>query len=254
VAGTPNTIATATSTTWTVTPFGGVIDGETSAVAGGYNFSFDSNQTGSVTAADATNPRIDLLYVKVSDPAEGDGSANPIIQCLYVAGTAAASPAVPATPARSIPLATILVPHTGGGSPSVSFVATWTVAAGAPVPVYSQTERDALTAYPGLQVIRLDQNGRMETYTGTAWRGQAVTLFFAPTLDSSGYATVTHGLGWTPIAVNGSVNSPITGAVSSAILSQFMADTFTSTTVRIRVLNAVGAAVAGTVNASLTFG
>lgn len=135
IAGTPNSIATATSSTWTVTPFKGVIDGEAAAAAGGYSFSFDTNQTGSVTAADATNPRIDLLYVRVSDPAEGDGTPAPIIELLYTAGTPAATPATPATPARSMALATILVPHTGGGSPSVSFVAPYSVAAGGIQPV-----------------------------------------------------------------------------------------------------------------------
>lgn len=255
VWGTPNTIASATSTTWTVTPFGGVIDGETSAVAGGYNFSFDTNQTGSVTAADATNPRIDLLYVKVSDPAEGDGSTNPIIQLLYLAGTAAASPTVPATPARSIPVATILVPKSGTGSPSTSFVATYATGAGAALPVYSQTERDALTLFTGLRVVRLDQVGRMETYTGSGWWSQPIVKQFSGTTDASGYITLTHGLGWTPAAITATPNSPITAGANASIFAIALTDSFTSTTFRVRALSAaIGQMATTAIVVSCSFG
>jgi hypothetical protein len=47
----------------------------------------------------------------------------------------------------------------------------WTVARGAAIPVRSQTERDStLTPFAGMSVVRLDQGGRVETYTGSAWR------------------------------------------------------------------------------------
>ena len=61
--GTPTSIVTATSTLWTVTPHCGVLDVETNSTAGPYNYSFDTNQVGAVNAADATNPRADLLSV-----------------------------------------------------------------------------------------------------------------------------------------------------------------------------------------------
>lgn len=129
--GTPSNIVTTTSTTYTVTPFSGVIDGESAAIAGPYQFAFPANVTGAVTAANATNPRVDIVFVKINDGAEGDGTVGAgSIVVDYLAGTAAPSPVAPAAPARSFVLANINVPVSGGGSPTVSWVAPYTAAAG----------------------------------------------------------------------------------------------------------------------------
>lgn len=144
--GTPQTIVTATSTVWTVTPFSGVIDAEASAVAGPYQFAFDANVTGSVTAADATYSRWDTLAVQVSDPVE-DGSGTPSIAIVYTAGTAAASPAEPTLPARSFLLARIVVPKSGTGSPSVVWRAPVCAAAGG---VYLEPSTEQTTALDAL--------------------------------------------------------------------------------------------------------
>ncbi|MGZ4532615.1 MAG: hypothetical protein ACXVXP_09720 [Mycobacteriaceae bacterium] len=162
-------LGSATSTTWTVNPHAGALDLEASSAAGPYLYSVDdTSNTGTITAADATNPRIDLVYVTLNDPAEGDGSSTPGAVFGYVAGVAAGSPSAPATPARSMALFTISVPQSGGGSPTTTDVAPFTAAAGAPIPVHSQAERDALTLYDGLSVYRLDLH-QVETYSGTAW-------------------------------------------------------------------------------------
>lgn len=121
--GTPASTVTATSTVWTVKPHSGVLDVETPAGAGPYMYAIDANVTGSVTAANASNPRVDIVYVQLSDPAESDGSSTPGVAVLYLAGTAAATPTAPATPARSVVLAQINVPVSGGGSPTVTWVA-----------------------------------------------------------------------------------------------------------------------------------
>ncbi|MFE4469560.1 hypothetical protein ACFRFH_12165 [Leifsonia sp. NPDC056824] len=126
--GTPNTIVTATSTTWTVTPFGGVIDGESSAIAGAYGYAFDQNVTGSVTAAGGS-ARTDRLDVQISDHAESDGTGAttpPNVAIIYTAG----GPGLAAAPARSHALAQINVPASGGGSPTVTWSADYTVGAG----------------------------------------------------------------------------------------------------------------------------
>jgi len=67
-------------------------------------------------------------------------------------------------------LATIQVPLSGGGSPTVIWVAPYTVAAGAPTPVWSAADRDAKfpVPYDGLQVYRLDTH-EIQTYNGTSW-------------------------------------------------------------------------------------
>jgi hypothetical protein len=129
--GTPATIVTATSTTWTVTPFAGVIDLEAAAIAGPYEFAFDTNQSGVITAAGGT-ARVDILFVRVNDGSEGDGTlVAPFIEIGYLAGTAVA----PATPARSFVLAQINVPASGGGAPTVTWLAPYAVAAGGIQPV-----------------------------------------------------------------------------------------------------------------------
>jgi hypothetical protein len=164
-------LGSATSTTWTVNPHAGALDLEASSAAGPYLYSVDdTSNTGTVTAADATNPRIDLVYVTLNDPAEGDGSSTPGAVFGYVAGVAAGSPSAPATPARSMALFTISVPKSGTGSPTTTDVAPFTSAAGALTIVRTQAERDAMTAHDGKGVYRLDTE-RPEFYNGadSAW-------------------------------------------------------------------------------------
>jgi hypothetical protein len=165
--GTPSSTVTATSTTWTVTPFAGVIDLEAAAIAGPYTFAFDANVSNTVTAANATNPRIDILSVRVNDGAEGDGTVvAPFAEIVYTAGVAAATPAAPATPARSFVIANINVPVSGGGSPTVAWNAPYTVAAGGIQPVSPTT----YPASPSAGTAIYDQSlGCLLTYNGTGW-------------------------------------------------------------------------------------
>jgi len=149
----------------------GILDLESSGLAGPYAYAVNVAETGAVTAAHATLARVDIVWVRLDDPAESDGSAAPVVVAGYTVGTGGGfglGGGVPATPARCMVLATIQVPMSGGGSPTVIWVAPFTVAAGAPTPVWSQAERDALTVYNGLQVYRLDLHV-VETYNGTAW-------------------------------------------------------------------------------------
>lgn len=144
--GTPATTVTATSTTWTATAFGGYIDTAASATNGGYYFSFPSGGTGSVTAA-AASSRIDIIYVQLSDTNTGDGTTvAPKVDVLYLAGTAG-SGVPPATPARSFVVAQLNVPATGGGSPTVTWVAPYASAAGGILPV--QAGSYPASSYPG---------------------------------------------------------------------------------------------------------
>lgn len=161
------TVVTATSTTWAITPHSGQLDLEASAQASVYLYAVeDSSNTGSVTAADASNARVDIVYLTLNDPTESDGSTTPALVPGYTAGQPGTGNP-PATPARSMVLATINVPKVGGGSPTVTMVAP-EVSAGGRLSVRSQAQRDALTAIEGLQVYRLDTH-RVETYNGTVW-------------------------------------------------------------------------------------
>ena len=67
----------------------------------------DAAATATITTADATNPRIDLVCITVSDAAYS-GSLNQVA-INVVAGTPAGSPTVPSTPTNSIALARVAV-------------------------------------------------------------------------------------------------------------------------------------------------
>lgn len=117
--GTSPTTVTATSTTWTVGLHAGVLNLESAVESGPYCYAVNTAQTGAVTAAHATLPRVDIVWVRIDDPAESDGSSVPAVVAGYTAGTANASPVAPATPARCMVLAQLNVPASGGGAPTV---------------------------------------------------------------------------------------------------------------------------------------
>ena len=88
---------------------------------------------------------------------------------------------------------------------------------------------------------------RFRLWSGTVWvYPRPAGVVVSGTTDASGYLSVTHGLGWTPVAVVVTPNSPITAGGSSAIFGFALTDTFTSTTFRLRALAASAAAMAST--------
>ena len=88
--------------------------GTTQSNMGTYVAYNDASAVATITTADPSNPRIDRVCLTVSD-AYYTGALNQVA-INVVAGTAAPSPAAPATPANSISLATIAV---GAGVTSI---------------------------------------------------------------------------------------------------------------------------------------
>ncbi|WP_350347266.1 hypothetical protein ABIQ69_11555 [Agromyces sp. G08B096] len=133
--GTPTNTVTTTSSTWTCQPFAGVADVMTAAESGPYRFAFDAAASGSIVAAD-TQARKDIIYVEVKDPAEGVGS-TPSVTRKYLPGAPSGTPSAPSIPPteRGFVIAEINVPATGGGAPTVTWVAPYCVAAGGVLPV-----------------------------------------------------------------------------------------------------------------------
>lgn len=154
--GTPSTVLTATSTTWTLGPCAAEIDPGASTHQGMYGWATDANISGAITAADATYARKDTVYIQVNDPTAGDGSGSVGYAPQYLAGTPAASPTAPALPARSFLVGTINMPQAGGGAPTVVLNPARYVAAGAIQPVWSQAEFDGLVPYESFTVRRMD--------------------------------------------------------------------------------------------------
>jgi len=189
--GTPSSTVTATSTTWTCQPFAGIADVMTAAEASAYAFAFDAVATGSVTAAHATLPRKDIIYVSFTDPAESVGAVVSATR-KYLAGTAAASPVAPSVPGaeRGFVVAEINVPASGGGSPSVTWVAPHAVAAGGITPVRTQAERDATDWAPGQPIYRLDIDAiEFRNAADSGWLTQSLApIAYTPAWTSSGTA------------------------------------------------------------------
>jgi hypothetical protein len=217
--GTPTTTVTATGTTWTCKPHAGILDVESAAEAGPYGYAVDANVTGAVTAANASNPRVDLLYARLSDPAESDGSTTPQVEILYLAGTAG-SGAAPATPARGSALAWINVPISGGGSPTV----TWVAPGVTPGEVQFQTK------------------ALLDLWT-TAAPGQRVTVINDSTVGKNLEYTQTGGV-WSPLRVSGSYH-PAAAATFYTITfpSAFSAAPLIFAQVKSGAANSIGATI-----------
>ena len=181
---TASDVLTATSTTWTLKPCSAMIDPGAATHQGMYGWATDQNLSGSIDAADATLTRYDRVWIRLNDSTSGDGSGAVSANLEYQAGTAGSGVPI-IVPNRCFLVADITVPPAGGGSPTVFVNPARFAAAGAPLPVYSQTERDALVAYDGLTVQRRDLATRpLQTYDGTSWRS-AVEFGPVTTTDSN---------------------------------------------------------------------
>ena len=194
-ADTPSNILAVSTSSWSLQACSAMIDPGASVNQGMYGWASDATITGTPTPPDATLPRKDIYYIQVSDSSAGDGtSGTPNAPVLYLAGTPAASPVAPTLPPRSFLIATVTVPQSGGGSPTVVLNPARFAAAGASLPVYSQAERDALSLYDGLKVQRRDVTGSPdETRHGSSWYRQPVSVEHALAV-SDGFFTITGGL------------------------------------------------------------
>lgn len=149
---------------------------------GMYRVAMTSAWSGTLTAADATYTRIDLVYLRVWDD-DVDGSGLRQGDVVYLAGTPSATPVAPTPPgsAMYMPLATITVPASGGGSATVSTaVRPVTVAPGGIIPSSTQT---------GYYAGQYRDNGTtLQRYTGSAWEDMqkvVTTAWTQPTLAAN---------------------------------------------------------------------
>lgn len=150
------------------------VDPGLTTAQGPYSVVNPNDATLALTAAHATLPRKDITILRVYDNDEdSSGQRQGIVE--YIAGSAAGSPSEPAVPAGAIKLATIDVPASGGGSPSVTINFAFTVAAGGVLPVRNATERTALTPFDGFAIYRQDRDW-VEIYDGAAWRVQGTAV------------------------------------------------------------------------------
>ncbi|MEU8329815.1 hypothetical protein [Micromonospora sp. NPDC048839] len=152
----------------TITAQPGVLclDPGLSTPQGPYWVAIPAAETHTLTAADASNPRKDIVVARVYDTVE-DSSGLRLARTEYIAGVANPSPAEPSVPAGATRLATIDVPKVGGGSPAVTDRRRYTAAAGGIVPVAADADISAAVA--GRYRHNL-ATGQLEQDTGTVWR------------------------------------------------------------------------------------
>lgn len=180
------------SMTWNLAAHSGVLDVETSAIAGPYYYATDGTDTGTITAQDPTNPRIDIIYTQVDDTVQ-DGSTLRQGVVGYLAGTPAGSPSAPATPVRSLVLAQLNVPKVGGGAPTVSWVAP--VAGATPTCVVYATAAQTVTTSTAAISF-----GAASINVGGMWTSGANVVIGIPgTYVISGQYTLA-GVTWTALS------------------------------------------------------
>jgi hypothetical protein len=150
-----------------------------------YRAQLAASSPGTLSAANATFSRIDLVYLRVWDTAV-DASGLRKADTVYLVGTPSGSPVAPSPGGTEIyiPLATITVPNTGAGgtgSATVSSAARQvTVAPGGILPVSSAADIAISGAYVG-QTRYNTVRGLPEFWTGSAWVAQGDWQAFTPT-------------------------------------------------------------------------
>lgn len=159
---------TVSGSTVTVQPVAYEIDAAVSTTQGPYRGAEPEVTTFTLAAADSTNPRKDIVYVRVSDT-DADASGARKAEVLYAAGIPAQTPTAPTLPSRSLLIATVDVPKLNGGAASVTQANQYAVASGGILPVSSQAEADALTGTPGMHIRRLD-TGALEWFDAAGQR------------------------------------------------------------------------------------
>lgn len=176
VSGTPDKNVTVKKFQATVTASRG---------SGEYVATLDADKTLDLLTANPMGalPRWDLIVAVQTDTYYGDGSTAFVVR--QVVGTPNASPSDPNVTAVTgavdyIVLERIKFPASAATVQDsyldhLSSALTFSVGLGGLLPVYSVTERNALSAYDGLPIYRMDRDW-VEIYDGTAWRVQKVAV------------------------------------------------------------------------------
>ncbi|MFH5879753.1 hypothetical protein [Arthrobacter sp. NA-172] len=177
--GTPGDVIAVTSTTWTAQKeFAAILDPASSTTQGPYRYAYTplpSADSGSVTPADSTYPRKDIIVIRVDDASAGDSSGARQAPLVYRAGAATSmTPVAPTLNAREFLVGTITMPQVGGGSPTFTLNPQFFVSAGAKLPIYSVADRAALTPHLGMEIQRMDltqvnASGILERWNGATW-------------------------------------------------------------------------------------
>lgn len=164
-----------------------MVAGSSVLAQGSYSFANDAVVNVGLTAADGTNPRIDLVVAQVREHLS-DASGFNDARLLAVTGTPAAVPVVPAVPAGCLVLAEVLV---GAGVTSVTNAnitdrRSWLCAIGGVQRCLSTLRPTGAARRKGLSVSEVDTGRRLE-WDGTGWvvMSEPVTAYTPTTANVS---------------------------------------------------------------------
>jgi hypothetical protein len=184
------------------------IVGTTTTNMGVYTIFNDAQDTLTITTADPTNPRIDLVCATVRDAFYSGANNDVIFQ--VIAGTPAGSPVAPALPANSISLATVAVGaavtqiNTGNITDTRTLVTTNIPETG---DISSVTAGAGLTGGGSSGAVTLAASVATNPQTGTSY-----TLALA---DNGKLVTLANA---SPVAVTIPLNSSIALPVGAVIM------------------------------------
>lgn len=145
-----------------------VVRGTEAAAQGCYAVYNDATTNLVIAAADPTNPRRDLIVVRVRDAFYSGAATDAAL--VVVTGTPAASPADPTPPANSLVLArvTVAAAATSIVNANITDLRTYAASAGAVVRCLSTGRPTGAALYPGLTIDELD-TGNLLRWDGTRW-------------------------------------------------------------------------------------
>ena len=158
---------------------------------GTYQGANDGDYLLTIAAAPGSGSRTDVVYIMQQDANAGTTSPD-----------ATTAPLIAATsgtlPAGAVRVGSVVVPAGVTKLTDAGVVVTtdcqWTAAAGAPIPVSSKAQRDALPTYVGRQVIRLDAAARVETWDGTGWLTEVYAMDVIVATNGNGEFSLPSGL------------------------------------------------------------
>lgn len=133
-------------------------------------------KTLTVTAADGSNPRKDLVLARVRDDTE-DSSGSIVDEVYLATGTPASIPVAPTVPAGELYLGTIDVPVSGGGNPTLTYDPDFTVAIGGILPVADAASLPTIVRREGMYADQADTN-TLVRWSGSAWEQIASPVAF----------------------------------------------------------------------------
>lgn len=215
-----------------------IVPGNAVSQTGAYRASLSAAQTGTLSARNATNGRIDLVIFRVLDTDVVGAHAAYKGRVEFVTGTPSATPVAPTLPTMAVELARITVPQTGGGAATVdSTYRTYACAAGGTL-VVATASRLPLVNVPNRQRAMVLDVGIEHEYRAGAWypiQVAGTVLVNTDPAGISGYVNFIAAFSQLPVVTFNVVGGNVSGTVYDTTVNA----------VRFRLSNLDGTAYVG---------